>query len=106
MNNPVFPFPKKKLWYEYDDMGRLLGFERHLAHHQGRHTFGTLLVSEGVSFESAAKMMGHSKIKTTQRYAQVTTNRISLEVDKLIQRRKEKGLTVTHPRSWNHQIIA
>ena len=38
-------------------------------------------------------MMGHSKIKTTQRYAQITTNRISLEVDKLIQRRKEKGLT-------------
>ena len=93
MNNPVFPFPKKKLWYEYDDMGRLLGFDRHLAHHQGRHTFGTLLISEGVSFESAAKMMGHSKIKTTQRYAQVTTNRISQEMDKLIQRRKEKGLT-------------
>ncbi|MBQ8957501.1 MAG: site-specific integrase [Bacteroidales bacterium] len=93
INTPVFPFPRKKLWYEYDDMGKILGFGRHLAHHQGRHTFGTLLVSEGVSFESAAKMMGHSKIKTTQRYAQVTTKRISQEMDKLIQRRKEKGLT-------------
>ena len=46
-------------------MEKILGFDRHLTHHQGRHTFGTLLVSEGVSFESAAKMMGHSKIKTT-----------------------------------------
>jgi site-specific recombinase XerD len=89
-DKPVFPFPKKKLWYEYDDMGKELGFDRHLSHHQGRHTFGTLLVSVGVSFESAAKMMGHSKIKTTQRYAKITTNRISQEMDKLIQRRKEK----------------
>lgn len=94
MDKPIFPLPKKKLWYQYDDIGKELGFERHLAHHQGRHTFGTMLVSEGVSFESAAKMMGHAKIKTAQRYAQVTTNRISQEMDKLIRRRKEKGLTI------------
>ena len=94
MNNPVFPFPKKKLWYKYDDIGKLLDFDRHLAHHQGRYTFGSLLVSEGISFESAAKMMGHSKIKTNQRYAQVTTNRISQEMGKLILRRKGKGLTI------------
>lgn len=92
ISKPVFPFPNRRLTYEYGIMGHELGFERPLSHHQGRHTFGTLLVSAGIGFESAAKMMGHSKIKTTQQYAQVTTQRISQEMDKLIKRRKEKGL--------------
>ena len=62
-------------------------------HHQLRHTYGTMLSSEGICMESIAKMMGHSNIRNTQKYAQITTRRISQEMDKLIQRRKEKGLT-------------
>jgi len=37
-------------------------------------------------------MMGHANISTTQGYAQVTDMKISEDMDKLMDRRKEKGV--------------
>ena len=54
---------------------------------QSRHTFGTLLVSSGVPMESIAKMMGHTNIRTTQGYAKVTDDKISEDMDKLIEKK-------------------
>ena len=53
-----------------------------------RHTFGTLLLSEGIPIESISKMMGHTNISTTQVYAKVTDQKISEDMDKLMERRK------------------
>lgn len=53
-----------------------------------RHTFGTLLLSAGIPIESISKMMGHTNITTTQGYAKVTDQKISEDMDKLIERRK------------------
>lgn len=55
--------------------------------HQSRHTFGTLLVSAGVPMESIAKMMGHTNIRTTQGYAKVTDDKISEDMDRLMEKR-------------------
>ena len=46
------------------------------------------MLSEGISIESIAKMMGHANISTTQGYANVTDDKISGDMDKLIERRK------------------
>ena len=58
--------------------------------HCARHTFGTLLLSEGISIESAAKMMGHANINSTQVYAQVTDGKISKDMDQLMERRNSR----------------
>ena len=42
------------------------------------------MISEGIPIESIAKMMGHSGIKTTQRYAEVTDKKISKDIDNLM----------------------
>ena len=55
--------------------------------HQSRHTFGTLMVSAGVPMESISKMMGHTNIRTTQGYAKVTDDKISEDMNKLIEKR-------------------
>ncbi|MBO5381567.1 MAG: tyrosine-type recombinase/integrase [Bacteroides sp.] len=60
-----------------------------LSYHQSRHTFGTLLVSAGVQMESIAKMMGHTNIRTTQGYAKVTDDKISEDMDKLMENMKK-----------------
>ena len=57
--------------------------------HQSRHSFGTFLISADIPIESIAKMMGHSNIRTTQGYARITDDKISKDMDKLIERRKE-----------------
>lgn len=52
--------------------------------HLARHTFGTMNLSAGIPIESIAKMMGHASISSTQIYAQVTDNKISEDMDRLI----------------------
>ena len=49
------------------------------------------MVTSGISMESVAKMMGHSNLRSTQIYAVITDNKISKDMDKLMQRRKAKG---------------
>ncbi len=87
-SRPVFPLPiRDKIWYEINQIGTLIGLKENLSYHQSRHSFGTLLLSAGVSIESVAKMMGHANINTTQVYAQITEQKISQDMDKLIKRR-------------------
>lgn len=52
--------------------------------HQRRHTFATTVTyANGVSIESISKMLGHTKISTTQIYARIVDKIISDEMDKL-----------------------
>lgn len=86
---PVFPLPNRdQLWNCISEIGFLAGVKGNLSYHQSRHTFGTLLLSAGIPIESISKMMGHTNISTTQTYAKVTDDKISEDMDRLIERRK------------------
>ena len=65
-------------------VGKTCGIRQRLSYHVGRHTFGTMSLSAGIPIESIAKMMGHASISSTQIYAQVTDNKISEDMDRLI----------------------
>lgn len=89
---PVFPLPSRdEMWFEIHEMGVAIGREENLSYHQARHSFGTFLISEGIPIESIAKMMGHSGIKTTQRYAEVTDKKISKDMNNLMAFRRTYG---------------
>ena len=51
-------------------VGMVIGIER-LHSHMARHTFGTWMLSQGVKIENVSRMMGHTNITQTQRYAKV-----------------------------------
>lgn len=86
---PVFPLPgRDALWFEVHELGVVIGKEENLSYHQSRHSFGTFLISADIPIESIAKMMGHSNIRTTQGYARITDDKISKDMDKLMERRK------------------
>ena len=57
-----------------------------ISFHWARHTFGTLFVTEGIPLESVSKMMGDKDLRTTQIYAKITNNKISKDVDLIVQK--------------------
>jgi site-specific recombinase XerD len=48
----------------------------HLRIHDLRHSFASALVNEGVPLFDVQELLGHSSIKTTQRYAHLSKERL------------------------------
>ena len=71
----------------YIDIKKL--YHHHISENsEGRNTFGVLMLNEDIPIGSIAKMMGHADITSTQGYAQVTEQKISNDMDKLIAKRE------------------
>ena len=81
---------------ELSIVGKACGIRQRLSYHMARHTFGTMSLSAGIPIESIAKMMGHASISSTQVYAQVTDNKISEDMDRLIAKYKAKNKNTTN----------
>jgi len=73
--------------FQIDTYNRLLkevaqhcGINKKITSHLARHTFATFTLTKGVSIESVSKMLGHTKISTTQIYARITDKKIGNEM--------------------------
>lgn len=49
--------------------------------HDLRHTFASILVSNGIGLEVIGKLVGHSNIRTTQRYAHLANSALKQATD-------------------------
>jgi integrase len=63
------------------DIGRKLkafaetvGIDKNVHFHAARHTFATMCLSNGITLEQVQKMLGHTDIKSTQIYADMTND--------------------------------
>jgi len=60
------------------EIADLCGIKKTMTFHLARHTFATTItLSNGVPIESVSKMLGHTKISTTQVYAKVIERKLS-----------------------------
>ena len=72
-------------------IARICGIDRRLVLHSGRHTYATeITLSHGIPLETVSKMLGHSRIETTQIYAKVTDDKIDSDTDGLNERIAER----------------
>lgn len=63
-------------------IAKLCGITVNLTFHVARHTFATQhTLSRGVPIESVSHMMGHTSIRTTQLYAEVTSEKIYRDIE-------------------------
>lgn len=54
------------------EIADLCGIEKNLTFHLARHTFATTVtLAKGVPLETVSKMLGHTRLKTTQIYARI-----------------------------------
>ena len=47
------------------------GIKKHVTFHTARHTFGTMMITLGADLYTTSKLMGHSRISTTEIYAKI-----------------------------------
>lgn len=68
-----------------------LGFTSKLHSHLARHTFATWMLSNGVPLEHVSKMVGHTNIRQTQRYAKIMPTAIYDDFDKVSKTFEDKS---------------
>ena len=66
------------------EIADLSGITKNLTFHMGRHTFATTVtLTNGVPIETVSKLLGHTKLSTTQIYARVIEKKIGMDMELL-----------------------
>ena len=66
-----------------------LGFTSKLHSHLARHTFATWMLANGVPLEHVSKMVGHTNIRQTQKYAKVMATAVYDDFDRMAEKMKK-----------------
>lgn len=83
--NKLLPVNSNQKYNAYlKEIADLCGIKKVLTSHMVRHTFATTVtLSNGVPLETVSKMLGHTKISTTQIYAKVLDTKVSQDMSAL-----------------------
>ncbi len=81
----LLPVPSNQKMNAYlKEIADLCGFKMKLTTHVARHTFATTVtLSNHVSMEAVSKMLGHSSLAMTKKYARILDNYIADEFKKI-----------------------
>ena len=72
-------------------LGVMAGITIPLHSHLARHTFATYMLRNGAKIENVSRMLGHTNITQTQRYAKVLAQSVHDDFDKIAEKIKDKG---------------
>ena len=76
-------FPNLNYWHICEPLKKMIkecGISKDIFFHCTRHGFATLALSKGVPIESVSRVLGHTNITTTQKYAKITTEKIDKDL--------------------------
>lgn len=63
-------------------VGRIVGITKQISFHTARHTFATMMLTLDADIYTTSKLLGHSRISTTEIYA------------KIIDKKKDKAMNL------------
>ena len=84
-NDKLLPVKSNQKMNAYlKEIADVCGIKKKLTMHIARHTFATTVtLSNGVPIETVSKLLGHTKLATTQIYAQVMEHKVSADMEQL-----------------------
>ncbi|MGB3948570.1 MAG: site-specific integrase [Bacteroidia bacterium] len=75
-------------------ISELVGIQKKLTHHVARHTFATtIMLEQGIDIKAVSTLLGHTNMKTTEIYAQVTRKQLSDVAARLNKKTATSALT-------------
>ena len=69
-------------------LGLMAGIKTRLHSHLARHTFATWMLRNGAKIENVSRMLGHTNIRQTQRYAKVLAQSVHDDFDMIAKKLK------------------
>jgi site-specific recombinase XerD len=92
LNGTIFPqISNQDLNRNLKIMAEVCGINKYMSFHLARHTFATVVtLKNGVPIETVSKMLGHTKISTTEIYAEVDDEKIMADMSE-VENRINKG---------------
>ncbi len=97
VSETLFPvITNEKVNFYLKEIALACGIKKNLTFHMARHTFATTVtLTNGVPIETVSKMLGHTKIATTQIYAKVIERKVSEDMEILKIKLKSQETTRT-----------
>ncbi|SFZ93034.1 Phage integrase family protein [Flaviramulus basaltis] len=87
---PLYSNQKVNLYLK--EIAKDCSINKNISFHVARHTFATtVMLSNVVPFETVSKLLGHTKLTTTQIYPRVVETKISEDVQNLLMRFERKA---------------
>lgn len=91
-NMPVFKKITNQKTNEYlKEIAEICGITKNMTFHIARKSFATMALDNGVSIESISKMLGHSSVRTTERYITISNAKIEREMEQFQQKLQERS---------------
>ena len=93
VNNTLFPrISNQKMNAYLKEIAPLAGIQKNLTFHMARHTFATTVtLTNGVPIETISKMLGHTRLATTQIYAKVVERKVYDDMQMLREKLEHKN---------------
>jgi integrase len=86
-------FSNQKINQYLKEIAAILKINKKLTFHAARHTFATTVtLSNGMPIETISKLLGHTKLSTTQIYAKVIEQKVSEDMRALSNRLNTKNI--------------
>jgi len=83
--NPLPVYSNQKTNKILKEIAKACGIHKNITFHVARHTFATTVtLSNGVPIETVSKLLGHTKLTTTQIYARVLQKKVGEDMQNLM----------------------
>lgn len=72
--------------FQLKELQKMTGIKTRLHSHLARHTFATFMLRNGAKIENVSRMLGHTNITQTQRYAKVLAQSVHDDFDMIAEK--------------------